>query len=34
MRDPYNLQRFIDAQQGTYENVCQELCHGSKHLVH
>jgi uncharacterized protein (DUF1810 family) len=28
--DPYNLQRFIDAQDGIYETALAELCGGSK----
>jgi uncharacterized protein (DUF1810 family) len=28
--DPYNLQRFVDAQGGVYKNVCAELRSGSK----
>ena len=30
MTDPYNLQRFIDAQKGIYETALAELCRGSK----
>jgi uncharacterized protein (DUF1810 family) len=30
MSDPYNLQRFVDAQQQVYENVRRELRRGSK----
>jgi uncharacterized protein (DUF1810 family) len=30
MADPYNLQRFVDAQQQVYENVRRELRYGSK----
>jgi uncharacterized protein (DUF1810 family) len=30
MGDPYNLQRFVDAQQSIYENVRRELRSGSK----
>ena len=30
MSDPYNLQRFVDAQQSIYENVRRELGSGSK----
>jgi uncharacterized protein (DUF1810 family) len=30
MSDPYNLQRFVDAQRSIYENVRLELCRGSK----
>ena len=28
--DPYNLQRFVEAQQEDYEDVCAELRAGSK----
>ena len=28
--DPYNLQRFIDAQEGTFETALAELSAGSK----
>lgn len=28
--DPYNLQRFVDAQRDCYERVCQELSEGYK----
>jgi len=28
--DPYNLQRFVDAQRDVYEDVCAELRAGSK----
>ncbi len=28
--DPYNLQRFVDAQQPVYEQVCAELRRGNK----
>jgi uncharacterized protein (DUF1810 family) len=28
--DPYNLQRFVEAQQDDYEDVCAELRAGSK----
>jgi uncharacterized protein (DUF1810 family) len=28
--DPYNLQRFVDAQNGIYETALAELCGGSK----
>jgi uncharacterized protein (DUF1810 family) len=28
--DPYNLQRFVDAQQAQYEQVCAELRAGRK----
>ena len=30
MNDPYNLQRFIDAQQGVFETAIAELRAGSK----
>jgi uncharacterized protein (DUF1810 family) len=30
MNDPYNLQRFIDAQNPIYEQVCSELRRGCK----
>jgi uncharacterized protein (DUF1810 family) len=30
MTDPYNLQRFADAQQLIYERVCTELRNGQK----
>jgi len=30
MNDPYNLQRFIDAQNPIYERVCSELRQGCK----
>ena len=30
MNDPYNLQRFIDAQNPIYEQVCSELRRGYK----
>lgn len=30
MNDQYDLQRFVDAQQPVYENVCEELRKGSK----
>jgi len=30
MRDPYNLQRFIDAQDSVYPLVCTELRQGCK----
>ena len=30
MTDPYNLQRFVDAQNRVYENALAELCAGSK----
>ena len=30
MNDPYNLQRFVDAQNPVYEQVCSELRAGSK----
>ena len=29
--DPYNLQRFVDAQNDTYESVRSELSDGRKH---
>jgi len=28
--DPYNLQRFVEAQSGVYEQVCRELEDGRK----
>jgi uncharacterized protein (DUF1810 family) len=28
--DPYDLQRFVDAQSGVYEQVCRELEEGRK----
>ena len=28
--DPYNLQRFVDAQDGVFEQVCAELREGRK----
>ena len=28
--DPYDLQRFVDAQNSIYERVCHELRHGHK----
>ncbi len=28
--DPFNLQRFVDAQSGVYEQVCAELRRGRK----
>jgi len=28
--DPYNLQRFVDAQDAVYEQVCRELRRGEK----
>jgi uncharacterized protein (DUF1810 family) len=31
MSDPYNLQRFVDAQRSVYETVCAELRAGRKH---
>lgn len=31
MSDPYNLQRFIDAQHGTYRTALAELRSGAKH---
>ena len=30
MDDPYRLQRFVDAQDPVYEQVCAELAHGRK----
>jgi uncharacterized protein (DUF1810 family) len=30
VKDPYNLQRFVDAQDGIYEGALAELCSGSK----
>ncbi len=30
MKDPYNLQRFIDAQEGDYEVALKEIKHGKK----
>jgi uncharacterized protein (DUF1810 family) len=30
MNDPYNLQRFVGAQNGVYEQVCSELREGRK----
>src|SRR2546425_8541472 len=30
MNDPYNLQRFVDAQEPFYEEVCRELREGYK----
>ena len=30
MNDPYNLQRFVDAQESVYEEVCRELREGYK----
>src|SRR4051812_7538752 len=30
MSDPYNLQRFIDAQQPVYDTACAELRNGRK----
>lgn len=30
MSDPYNLQRFVDAQLGVYKKVCSELRQGEK----
>ena len=30
MRDPYNLQRFLDAQNPVYDQVCSELRDGRK----
>ena len=29
-KDPYNLQRFVDAQESEYEQVCDELRAGRK----
>lgn len=29
-RDPYNLERFIEAQRGTFEEACTELRRGLK----
>lgn len=31
MSDPYNLQRFVDAQHGTYRTALAELRSGAKH---
>ena len=28
--DPFNLQRFVDAQNSVYQQVCTELRHGQK----
>jgi uncharacterized protein (DUF1810 family) len=30
MADPYNLQRFLDAQKSVYDRVCSELRQGRK----
>jgi len=30
MSDPYNLQRFVDAQEGVFDAVCAELAAGHK----
>ena len=30
MTDPYNLARFIIAQEPVYESVCRELANGRK----
>ena len=30
MDDPYNLQRFVDAQKNVFEQVCDELRQGQK----
>ncbi len=30
VNDPYNLQRFVDAQEGVFEQVCSELRRGRK----
>jgi uncharacterized protein (DUF1810 family) len=30
VNDPYNLQRFVDAQAGVYDHVCSELREGRK----
>jgi uncharacterized protein (DUF1810 family) len=30
MNDPHNLQRFVDAQNPVYEQVCEELRSGAK----
>jgi uncharacterized protein (DUF1810 family) len=30
MNDPFDLQRFVDAQDGVYPQVCAELAAGSK----
>jgi len=30
VNDPYNLQRFVDAQNPVYEQVCMELRNGQK----
>ena len=30
MDDPYDLQRFVDAQDGVYEQACDELAAGRK----
>ena len=31
MSDPFRLQRFLDAQQPIFDNVCTELAAGKKH---
>ena len=30
MKDPFNLQRFVDAQSGVIDQVCSELRAGRK----
>ena len=30
MTDPYDLQRFVNAQSRVYDQVCEELCNGCK----
>lgn len=30
MDDPYHLQRFVDAQNPVFDEVCSELCQGQK----
>jgi uncharacterized protein (DUF1810 family) len=30
LNDPYHLQRFVDAQNPVFEEVCSELCGGRK----
>ena len=30
MKDPFNLERFVDAQEGIYAEVCSELRRGRK----
>jgi uncharacterized protein (DUF1810 family) len=30
VKDPYNLQRFVDAQNPVFDDVCSELCDGYK----